>query len=168
MLPSTYEAQQCSIARALEVVGERWTLLLIRDAFLGVRRFDDFQAHLGISRNILTRRIGGLVEAGLLYRKPYQERPTRYEYLPTPRALDLWPVILGLAQWGDEEPSAPPAGVRREFFHAECGNPIRAVAYCPDCGVGVAVRETCTAPGLAHRGPLASDVDAVRDLMSGR
>src|SRR3954466_1999820 len=98
MLPRTYSEQTCAIARTLEVVGERWTLLILRDAFLGIRRFDDFQARLEMSRNVLTRRLGDLVEAGLLRREPYQQRPARYEYLPTERALALWPTILSLAE----------------------------------------------------------------------
>lgn len=145
MLPSTYDGQHCSIARALEIVGERWTLLLLRDAFLGIRRFDDFQARLGISRNVLAQRMVGLVEAGLLRREPYHERPTRYEYLPTQRALDLWPVILGLAQWGGDD-RAHRVGGTREFLHAECGHPVQAVARCSHCDVEVAVTNATSRP----------------------
>lgn len=150
MLPSTYEGQHCSIARALEVVGERWTLLLLRDAFLGVRRFDDFQARLGISRNVLARRMARLVEAGLLRREPYHERPMRYEYLLTERALDLWPVLLGLSQWGDADESANPLGATREFFHAECGHPVQAVVRCPHCELQVALAEVAARRGPAY------------------
>ena len=120
MLPRTYAEENCPVAGTLEVVGERWTLLILRDAFLGVRRFDDFQARLEMSRNVLSRRLADLVEAGLLRREPYQQRPTRYDYLPTEKALELWPVLAGLAQWGGSH-AAPPAGTPREFAHAACG-----------------------------------------------
>ena len=89
--PTTH--QNCSIARALEVLGDRWTLLVIRDAFLGVRRFDDFQRDLGVARNVLTDRLDRLVEEGVLERVRYQERPERFEYRLTEKGRDLWPVI---------------------------------------------------------------------------
>jgi DNA-binding HxlR family transcriptional regulator len=114
------------------VVGERWTLLILRDAFLGVRRFDEFQARLDVSRAVLTRRLGALVEAGLLRREPYHQRPARFEYLPTERALALWPTILSLAQWS--EPIAPP---EREFVHEACGTVLQAVVRCPHCDIDV-------------------------------
>src|SRR5438876_8418621 len=94
MLPRTYPGQDCSIARALEVVGERWTLLLLRDALLGVRRFDDFRASVGIAANVLATRLDHLVDAGLLRREPYCERPIRLLYVPTDRAVELWPELL--------------------------------------------------------------------------
>src|SRR3954447_11635378 len=117
MLPRKYAEENCPVAGTLEVVGERWTLLILRDAFLGIRRFDDFRARLEMSRNVLSRRLADLVEAGLLCREPYQQRPPRYDYLPTERALELWPVLAGLAQWGGSH-AAPPAGTPREFAHA--------------------------------------------------
>lgn len=100
MLPRTYDGQDCSIARALEVVGGRWTLLLLRDALLGVRRFDDFRASLGIRANVLSTRLDHLVEAGLLRREQYSERPLRFEYVPTERAEELRPVLFALRTWG--------------------------------------------------------------------
>src|SRR3954462_3449695 len=101
MLHRTYENQVCSAARALEIVGERWTLLILRDALLGIRRFDDFQASLGIARNVLADRLGRLVEAGVLERRPYCERPLRHEYRLTAKSRDLWPVVHALVSWGD-------------------------------------------------------------------
>src|SRR5215471_9292986 len=89
MLNRRYDGQNCSIARALEVVGERWTLLIVRDVFLGKRRFDELQASLGIARNVLTDRLNRLVEQGILERVPYSERPERYEYRLTPKGLEL-------------------------------------------------------------------------------
>src|SRR4051812_33449139 len=132
MLPSTYHGQACPIARSLEVVGERWTLLILRDAFLGIRRFDDFQSRLDVSRNVLTRRLADLVEAGLLRRERYQQRPDRFEYLPTERALELWPTLLSLAQWSGA--LAPP---EREFIHEACGTVVHAVVRCPHCNTDV-------------------------------
>jgi DNA-binding HxlR family transcriptional regulator len=146
MLPRTYSEQTCTIARALEVVGERWTLLILRDAFLGVRRFDDFQARLEISRTVLTRRLSDLVEIGLLRREPYQQRPVRHDYLLTERALELWPALVGLAQWG-----AAPEGRPREFVHVACGTAVHAVARCPHCEVDVPPAETASRPGPGYR-----------------
>src|ERR1700750_3199042 len=101
MLHRTYSDQDCSVARALEVVGERWTILILRDAFLGVRRLDDFQRSLGVARNVLQTRLRRIVEGGLLERRVSRERPVRHEYRLTPRGEDLWPVLLALMEWGD-------------------------------------------------------------------
>src|ERR1700750_1010513 len=99
MLPRTYEAQTCSIARALEVLGDRWTMLVIRDVFLGVHRFDDFQRDRGVARNALRDPLRRLGAEGLLERHRYQERPARYEYRLSQKGLDLWPAIMTLMQW---------------------------------------------------------------------
>src|SRR4051812_18378593 len=96
MLGRTYDSQVCSIAGALEIVGERWTLLVLRDVFLGVRRFDDIQRDLGIARNVLQSRLERLVQEEILERNLYQERPARYEYSLTEKGVDLWPVLVGL------------------------------------------------------------------------
>ena len=102
MLDREYKkSQNCSVARALEVVGERWTLLIVRDALLGLRRFDQFQESLGIARNVLAQRLNRLVEAGLFERVRYSERPERFEYRLTPMGHDLIVPIAGLQQWGD-------------------------------------------------------------------
>src|SRR3954449_838135 len=106
MLGRTYDGQVCSVARTLEIVGERWTLLIVRDAFLGVRRFDDFQRSLGVARNVLQGRLERLVESGILERRRYQERPERYEYRLTEMGIDLWPVVLSLLHWGDKHLSS--------------------------------------------------------------
>ena len=113
MLKRDYEGQNCSIARALEVVGERWTLLIVRDASVGRRRFDEFQQSLGISRNILTERLGRLVEEEILERVLYQEHPERYEYRLTQRGRDLHLALTGLRQWGDKYLSDRPPTVLR-------------------------------------------------------
>jgi DNA-binding HxlR family transcriptional regulator len=113
MLKNDYEGQNCSVARALEIVGERWTLLIVRDAFLGRRRFDEFQESLGIARNVLTDRLNRLVDEGIFERILYSERPERYEYRLTPKGRDLQIALAGLRQWGDKYLSDKPPRVAR-------------------------------------------------------
>src|SRR6516162_2893852 len=100
----------CSVAQCLEVVGEWWSMLILRDAFFGVTRFDDFQERLSISRNNLNQRLNHLVAAGVLDKVPYNDRPPRYEYRLTNKGLDLWPVLTAMRQWGDRyaAPDGPP------------------------------------------------------------
>ncbi len=148
MLHNTYDGQHCSVARALEVVGERWTILILRDAFLGVRRFDDFQRSLGIARNVLNTRLQRLVDAGLLERRRYQVRPERHEYRLTDMGLDLWPSILALMQWGDRHlagPDGPP--VRLE--HRECGGGVDERRACERCGEVLGPRDVRVLTGVA-------------------
>ena len=115
MLKRGYEDQNCSIARALEIVGERWTLLIIRDVFLGLRRFDQLQESLGVARNVLTDRLNRLVEEGILERVPYSERPPRFEYRLTDKGRQLNVALTALRQWGDEHVSEkPPRLLRRK------------------------------------------------------
>jgi DNA-binding HxlR family transcriptional regulator len=106
-LPRDYTGQQCSLARALEVIGERWTLLIVRDAFFGVRRFGDLADHLGIPRAVLSERLGSLVDSGVLAGNPGAHGHT--EYVLTGKGLALWPVVRSLLEWGDEHysPSGP-------------------------------------------------------------
>jgi DNA-binding HxlR family transcriptional regulator len=114
VLRRDYEGQNCSIARALEIVGERWTLLIIRDVFLGKRRFDQLQESLGIARNVLTDRLNRLVDEGILVRVRYLERPARYEYRLTDKGLELNVALTALRQWGDAYLSEkPPRLLRR-------------------------------------------------------
>jgi DNA-binding HxlR family transcriptional regulator len=146
MLPRTYETQVCSIARALEVLGDRWTLLVLRDAFMRVRRFEDFQRNLGVARNVLTDRLNRLVEDGVLKRVPYQERPVRFEYRLTEKGIDLWPVIMTLLQWGDRyylEDDGPPVVVR----HRDCGGAITSHLTCDKCGAELGPRNVVAEPG---------------------
>jgi DNA-binding HxlR family transcriptional regulator len=117
-LGSDYAGQSCSLARTLEVVGERWTLLILRDLFFGVRRFSDLQRHLDIPRAVLSARIAALVADGLVERRPY--RPGRDELLLTEQGVELWPAVHALMQWGERHHS--PRGPRRVFVHAECGS----------------------------------------------
>ena len=114
MLKRDYTGQNCSVARALEIVGERWTLLIVRDAFLGRRRFDEFQESLGIARNVLADRLNRLVEEGIFERVPYSTKPERFEYTLTQKGRDLQIAISGLRQWGDKYASdKPPTILRR-------------------------------------------------------
>ena len=110
MQRTSFEDMTCSVAQCLDVVGEWWSLLIVRDAFLGVTRFDDFQARLGISRNILTQRLNRLVDNGVLKRVPYSDHPPRSEYRLTEKGRDLWHVVTAMRQWGDRW--AAPAGRR--------------------------------------------------------
>jgi len=115
MLKRGYEGQNCSIARTLEIVGERWTLLIIRDVFLGLRRFDQLQESLGVARNVLTDRLNRLVEEGILERVQYSQRPLRFEYRLTEKGRELNVALTALRQWGDAHLSEkPPRLLRRK------------------------------------------------------
>jgi DNA-binding HxlR family transcriptional regulator len=113
MLNRAYEGQNCSIARALEVVGERWTLLIIRDVFLGLRRFDQIQESLGIARNVLSDRLNRLVDEGILKRVRYRDRPERYEFQLTRKGRDLLLPLTALGQWGDQYLNQKPTTLLR-------------------------------------------------------
>jgi DNA-binding HxlR family transcriptional regulator len=133
VLRSDYDDQNCSIARSLELVGERWTLLIVREAFLGTRRFDDFQRRLGIARNVLQARLERLTDAEIMRRVAYRERPRRYEYRLTSKGVDLWPVIVALLKWGDRHvaPDGPPVVLQ----HKGCGGEVDDRRRCMRCGV---------------------------------
>jgi DNA-binding HxlR family transcriptional regulator len=150
MLGNSYTGQVCSAARALEVVGERWTILIVRDAFLGVRRFDDFQRSLGIARNVLQGRLESLAENGILERVRYQERPERFEYRLTEKGLDLWPVVVSLLAWGDRHmaPDGPPVVLE----HRDCGGRVNDRRICDSCGALLGPRDV-----KARRGPALTD-----------
>src|ERR1700744_2407607 len=101
MLKRDYQSQYCPVEATLAADGERWALLIIRDVFWGIRRFDDLQRDLGVARTVLQARLERLVEEGILVKRPYQERPPRSEYRLTEKGADLWPVLVALLQWGD-------------------------------------------------------------------
>lgn len=146
MLGRTYESQTCSVARTLELVGERWTLLIIRDAFLGIRRFGDFAERLGIARNVLQDRLERLVEAGILEKVPYQERPLRHEYRLTAMGRDLWPSIVALLQFGDKY-LAGEAGPPMLLLHRGCGGELDDRRFCKTCGQPVELRDVDAVAG---------------------
>ncbi|MCA2219799.1 winged helix-turn-helix transcriptional regulator [Nonomuraea aurantiaca] len=149
-LGKNYDAQDCSLARALEVIGERWTLLVVRDAMYGVRRFGDFLAHLDIPRAVLSQRLATLVEAGVLDKRRYQDSPPRDEYVLTPVGHELWLPVVALAQWGERHLSG--TGPRRVFHHLTCGSRIDGTARCAACGVQVSIEEVEVRPGPGLKG----------------
>lgn len=127
----SFTDMHCSVAQCLEVVGEWWTMLIVRDAFLGIRRFDQFQDRLGISRNILIQRLNRLVDHGVFDRVQYHEHPPRYEYRLTAKGRDLWPVLTAMRQWGDQHVS--PDGPPMRLVHTTCGQTADAVLTCSQC-----------------------------------
>lgn len=146
MLRNDYESQSCSIAGALEVVGERWSLLIVRDILLGLRRFDELQAHLGIARNVLQTRLERLQEHGVIERVPYQQHPMRHEYRLTDKGLDLWPTIVALMKWGDRY--APPEGGPAVLIeHRGCGGAVDEHRICERCGAKLTARDAVGRPG---------------------
>lgn len=140
----------CSVARGLAILGDRWTLLIIRNAFLQVRRFDDIQKQLGVPRHILSVRLKKLVDEGVLVKAQYQEAPARYEYKLTDKGKDLYPVIMMLTAWGDkwldEGKGAPIL-----YKHKQCGHTFTPVVACSECGEKISARDVIpmAGPGLA-------------------
>jgi DNA-binding HxlR family transcriptional regulator len=143
-LGKDYATQECSIARALEIVGERWTLLVIRDALYGVRRYNDFLVHLGIPRAVLAARLQLLTAEGILEKRRYQESPPRDEYVVTDRGIALWPALRSLGLWGREHFSETQL---RFFRHAACGTELGPYGECPACGTVVPVPDVEMVPG---------------------
>ncbi|HDR9767040.1 TPA: helix-turn-helix transcriptional regulator [Burkholderia cepacia ATCC 25416] len=130
----------CSVARTLAVLGDRWTMLILRNAFLGCRRFDAFQTQLGITRHVLAERLARLVDEGVLAKRAYQERPPRFEYRLTDKGLDLYPTLLALTAWGDrwkDDGQGPPVQLR----HRTCGHLMHAVTVCSACGEPLDARD---------------------------
>ncbi len=148
------DRQICSVARTLSVVGERWTLLILRDAFFGSRRFDQFQRNLGITRHRLSERLGKLVEQGVLVKVPYNDRPIRYEYRLSRKGLALYPVLMSLTRWGDEWMDAG-AGAPLEYVHLACGKTTTPLLACSECGEALRPEEV-----KVHVGPALKDLAA--------
>jgi len=141
-----FAAMRCSIARTVARIGDGWSPLILRDLFLGVSRFDDLVEDLGVSRNLLTRRLAALVADGLVARAPYQTRPTRYAYALTPAGLDLVPVLVALSAWGDRW--APlPEGPPMRYEHAACGCRFTPRIRCSACGGDLAASDIRALPG---------------------
>lgn len=137
---SELSQERCSIARSVAVIGDRWTLMILRDCFLGVRRFEEFERRLGISRSIVADRLKRLAEEGVLRREPYSERPARHEYRLTDKGLALHPVIMAIVHWGDvfyAGPEGPPLLHR----HKACGCDFAPVTTCSACGEPVGARD---------------------------
>jgi DNA-binding HxlR family transcriptional regulator len=146
MLGKMYESQACSIARALEVVGERWSLLIIRNAlFAGSTRYSDFQRSLGIATNILKDRLDSFVAAGIMRRRKYSAQPEAYEYLLTEKGRDFAPALIALTEWGDRwsAPDGPPI----LYSHSVCGSAISHEVACATCGRVAGLTEVVALPG---------------------
>lgn len=154
MRRKSFEDVNCSVAQCLEVVGEWWTLLIVRDLFLGVRRFDELQIRLDISRNVLTERLEHLIAHGVVERRPYQERPVRNDYVLTDKGRSLWPVLSAMRQWGDEW--AAPNGPPLEVVHKGCGERSHVVTTCSACGEAMGPRDVraVAGPGATPGAPL--------------
>ena len=137
---SELAGESCSVARTVAVIGDRWTMLLLRDCFLGVRRFEDFERRLGISRSIVADRLKRLVDEGVLRKEAYQQRPVRHEYRLTEKGMALHPVILAIVHWGDVF-YAGEAGPPLKHRHRACGCDFAPVQTCSACGEVVAARD---------------------------
>ena len=154
VLGKEYEGQICSIARSLELVGERWSLLVVREIFHGRRKFSEMQRSLGVARNVLADRLQGMVDEGILERRPYSERPERYEYFLTEKGLDLWPVIVSLMQWGDRYRSD---GRRPMVLHHRgCEGEVDDRRMCTVCGAALTPADVEAVPDGGTRRPLAA------------
>jgi DNA-binding HxlR family transcriptional regulator len=141
----SFAEMNCSVAQCLEVIGEWWSMLVVREAFLGVTRFDQFHERLGISRNVLNQRLSHLVEAGVLRRIPYSEHPLRFDYRLTDKGRDLWPVLTAMRQWGDRH--AAPGGPPVEIVHKACGHVAEVVSTCSACGEPIGARDVRAVAG---------------------
>ncbi len=139
----------CTMARSAHVLGDSWNLLIIRQACLGTRRFEDFRIALGIGRNILTTHLNRLVDDGLLHRIPYQERPVRHEYRLTEKGREVYPILAAMAAWGDKWLTGP-EGTPLVLHHASCGHDMRAQVVCSQCNQPIDVREIKAKPGPGH------------------
>jgi DNA-binding HxlR family transcriptional regulator len=146
MRHSSLQQQNCSIARTVAILGERWTLVILREAFNRRRRFDDIQRDLGIARNILADRLQTLVAEGILERRAYQQRPERFEYRLTDKGRDLYPVLIALMQWGDRY-TAGEAGPPVELIHEPCGEQTHPRLVCDHCGEPIDPRDVRPQPG---------------------
>jgi DNA-binding HxlR family transcriptional regulator len=159
MLRRDYPDQLCSIANSLEVIGERWSLLIVRDVFNGNRRFGEMQASLGVARNVLSARLQRLVEEDILERRRYQESPDRYEYFLTEKGLELWPTLIALLNWGDRY-SPSPGGAPKIILHKVCGGHVSDRGVCEKCGETLHARDAIQVPGPGRAAALAAAADA--------
>jgi len=161
------DTMTCSIARTLSVVGDRWTMLIIRDVFLGIRRFEGIQKDLRLTPHRLSDRLGKLVRDGILVRVEYQKRPRRFEYLLTEKGIDLYPLIVAMLEWGDRW-MAGSAGAPVELVHRPCGHSIKPELTCPQCKSKIVPREMSARPGpaLKKRGLSAQQSPAARRIVA--
>ncbi|OIJ64347.1 winged helix-turn-helix transcriptional regulator [Streptomyces mangrovisoli] len=149
MRRTTFENWPCSVARSMDLLGDRWTPLVLREAFYGIRRFDEFQQQLGIARNTLAERLGRLVEGGLLEKRVYETQPLRHEYVLTESGRDFYPVILAISAWGDRW-LAGEAGVPVAARHEPCGHDAQAEVVCSHCKAPLVWEEVTPRPGPGY------------------
>ncbi|MFU8925194.1 winged helix-turn-helix transcriptional regulator [Acinetobacter puyangensis] len=138
--------QPCSIARTLAIIGDRWTAMIIRNAFLGIRRFEDLQRNLGVTRHILADRLKNLVAEGIFVKVPYTDTQKRYEYRLTEKGLDLYPIIMSMMKWGDtwvDEGLGAPV----EYTHKLCDHKFTPVLVCSECGEPIRAKDVQPSPG---------------------
>lgn len=159
------EDQTCSIARTVSVIGDRWTILILRDCFLRVRRFEDFQARLGIGRPLLADRLKKLVSSFVLTKVAYQIKPTRYEYRLTPKGMDLYPVIMAICHWGDIH-MVDKKGRPILHHHDTCGHQFDPVMVCSECHEELDPREVRTSLGPGARHPEHLPMEFASDVRS--
>lgn len=136
---------RCPIARTLSVIGDRWSMLILRNAFMRMRRFDDFQTALGVPKHVLSTRLKKLVESGVLRREPYQQSPVRYEYRLTERGRELYPLILFMAGWGNKWMDDG-HGALVNYAHTDCGQVFQPVMTCSECGKEVQHNQVVVSP----------------------
>jgi DNA-binding HxlR family transcriptional regulator len=146
VLRRDYPGVDSPVAKALEVIGERWSLLIVRAIMHGNRRFGELQENLGIARNVLSARLQRLADEEILERRAYSENPPRYEYFLTQKGLDLWPALIALLHWG-ERYSPDPEGPHRLIVHKECGDEVSERGICERCGQILTARDAIQVPG---------------------
>ncbi len=156
MSKSDLAAKTCTLARAVEIVGDGWTLMILREMFLGIRRFDDFQRQTGASPASVSSRLRKMEEAGLIRREAYSEHPPRYEYRLTDMGKALWPAIIALKTWGDDWVDGPVDGRATpvEIIHKSCGHVVAPQMTCPDCGEAMTAHDAharLSAPFFSER-----------------
>ncbi|HLZ65601.1 MAG TPA: helix-turn-helix domain-containing protein [Aliidongia sp.] len=140
------DEEACSVARTVSVIGDRWSLLILRDCFLKVRRFEQFQERLGVTRHVLADRLKKLVATGVLERQAYQDRPARYEYRLTEKGYALYPVLMALVHWGDTHGAhGRPRPVH--YRHRTCGALLDPVMICSECREPLSARDVMVEPG---------------------
>jgi DNA-binding HxlR family transcriptional regulator len=147
-----WSLETCTIGRAMEILGEKWTIVVLREVFNGIRRFDDMRVRTQIPRQVLANRLAMLVDKGVLGRVPYQEpgARVRHEYRLTPKGFDLYPVLIAVAEWGDRY-LADPEGPPLEFVHRDCGSPVHAGLHCADGHAVTDNRAVLPRPGPGAR-----------------
>lgn len=147
-----YATDNCTLGRAMEILGERWNVVVLREVFNGIRRFDDIRQHAGIPRQVLSNRLAALVEHGLLRKVPYQVpgARVRYEYRLTEQGFALQTAMIAILRWGDAylaDPEGPPV----DFVHRDCGEPVAAVVRCAAGHEVTAPRDVVSRPGPGVR-----------------